>query len=1531
MKNWKRVALAVGVVALFTPIAVFTPETVTAHLIRWFDIRPPAAPPKKASPDQRALVASIQSSVTEARVRDRLLRLSGVGSRVVGYPGHEAAYRYVKEEFERIGLERVAAESYDVTSPVDKGGSLQVVGDSVKVPLHAIWPNLVRTSTLPREGLRLRLIDGGRGAFEDFNGEEVEGSAVLMAFNSWNHWMNASMLGAKAVIFVAPDSTTHTEAEQKFFQVPLNVPRFWVAQAEGEALRRRLASGERVEVELRSRMVWERHPAHNVIGWIPGRDPQLKTQIILFDAYYDAMSVVPALAPGAEQASGIAGLLEMAEYLKAHPPARTVLFLASSAHHLGFRGVCDFLGRHARKEEHFAELMTEPIDIRLWVSLDLSSQTDEMGVWNGSTYYYFQRFFAPFGKKFSELGEEFAPSFGLDKTGSLVDGITPPSGMSWNMFIPGGALKTDSEVALTAGMPTLAFVTINDARFQVDTPFDTVERMNVRNLTRQVQLLTAAWSKALDDPELLPDYRVDLKDNMRALKGRILTFPRRSVVPDRPRVGAVAVLRMTAEKSVKGVRTIFYDMANEKGEFYIPGVAVRWVGVDAYYLDPETGEITYAPDRGQSAKIYKPEFGMDFWITRATRILFPCIATDFYETVDPRYLSKLPQLSVYGEGNVSPQEYGYTLGYGPNEPVGVIFTRPGEKVKLTMSAGSIGIRMVLLNAVGAESEAQARGKGFATLTHGSFARTSFQAAKDMWTLDEARMRDLKAYAIENQRLNALHAQARSHIDLAERALGAREWDEFIKHTRAALGVESRAYPDVKATQNDVIRGIIFFMALVIPCAFFAERLLVTASDIRWQVVWFSAIFAVVWVFLSVVHPAFDLSNPFVILLAFVILALSIFVITLVFSRFNAQMRRLRTEAAVIHDVDVGRVSASLAAFQLGIANMKRRKLRTALTFSTLVLLTFTVLSFTSIKSSLRFHQIARDNPGLYPGFLLRSKFWGALEESSLDYTQASFSDEAVIAPRSWYSSRDKKAIKLKHGEKSANALGIVGLSAQEAEVTQIQSCLYAGRWFEEGERKACVVPREMAALLGLTPEGVGRAQVRLFGDLFTVVGLIDSDRVKSLKDLDGEPLTPADFEATDQNIVIQMSQQERREKAGLEEPDVEIMEFVHLDPANVLIVPYQTLREVRSPLQAVAVRFRDPTAVKARVEDFISRLSVVLFAGIPRQTRDERVERLAGWDLGGAFERAIGNEARRNLVRIDVSIYSSLGQTSLRGMSNLFIPIAIAALIVLNTMMGSVYERFREIGIYSSVGLAPVHIAFLFVAESCVYAVLGTVSGYLLGQGAAKVLLWQGLMEGITLNYSALSAVASSGLVMAVVILSTIYPARKASQMAVPDVTRRWKLPDPDGDRWRFEFPFTVGGREVFGLCVFLVKYFDFHTEGSMGTFYTEGAQLAAFPAEKGEGYTIRTTVWLAPFDLGVSQTVLFRAVPTGDHDIYAMELTLERLSGDASSWKRCNQRFMNVIRKQFLIWRTISAEAKDQYREEGRRMIAQENEQVRG
>ena len=162
-------------------------------------------------------------------------------------------------------------------------------------------------------------------------------------------------------------------------------------------------------------------------------------------------------------------------------------------------------------------------------------------------------------------------------------------------------------------------------------------------------------------------------------------------------------------------------------------------------------------------------------------------------------------------------------------------------------------------------------------------------------------------------------------------------------------------------------------------------------------------------------------------------------------------------------------------------------------------------------------------------------------------------------------------------------------------------------------------------------------------------------------------------------------------------------------------------------------------------------------------------------------------------------------------MTNLFVPILIASLIVLNTMLGAVYERVREIGIYSSVGLAPVHIAFLFLAEACVYAVLGAVIGYLFGQAVATVLVKFGLMGGLTLNYSSMSTVIATIVVMIVVMASTLYPAIKAGRMAVPDIERKWKLPEPDGDLWHFNLPFTVLAEEALGLNIFMKDYFDAH------------------------------------------------------------------------------------------------------------------------
>ena len=1559
-------------------------------------------------------VERLQRLAPVGRLQETIEKFAGFGSRVAGYPGAKQAALHVHQSFTEIGLEGITFHKYDVSIPVEKGGHLEFEsGGEDRVRLFGLWPNLVRTSTLPDGGIDGQFVDVGKGEFSDFDGVDPEGVIALMDFNSGDNWLNAAYLGAAAVIFIEPDSTVYLEGERKFLTMPLDLPRFWVSKQDGEFLRARLATDDSLTVHLEYRMDWERRPAWNIMGSIPGYDPLLRSDTIVLEAYYDAMSVVPALAPGAEQATSITALLELARYFRENPPARTVVFLATSAHHLGLRGVDDFIQRYLRKEDPFIDRMlirrvveaslaqglienegvmyrlgereffgkeglirevaesdtalikavlasaikageggvsdkgrgewaildrefenraemerellddedlrldfyrawvnpkVDSLDVKLFVSLDLSSQTDELGVWNSNSSFYYKRYFAPFGKNFMNYSRRISRDLGYDYRDVLANGISPEGGKSWATFVP-GEISVNSELVLTTGTPALAFVTVNDARFLVDTPLDKPHIVNYENLSRQIRALAGMFHLAFEDPELFPDFKMRLKDTMRTLKARTMVFPRRSIVPDLPRTGGVAVVRNGKKKSYKGVRGEYVEVVDETGAFYTNRIRVNSVQIEGYYMDPATGRITYAPDRGvKGDKAYPMKISMDWRDKEWMVVLFPCEAFNFYDIVDPRYLTKLSQVTVFDETNTSPVEFGFTIGEGPSareEPVGVLFARPGTRVKLGFGAGILGFRSLLLNSQGSETKERALGAGFAIEPGTSFARTSFRSAEDMWNLDEARMRELREFAIENQRLNDLHARAAVELESARKSRDEKRWGDFVKHTRAAFGLESRAYPDVKATQNDVVHGIIFFMALVLPCAYFTERLLITASTIKNQILGFSGIFMVIWVILSVVHPAFQLSNPFVILLAFVIFTLAVLVIGIISSRFNEQMKMLRTEVAVIHDTDVSRSSASITAFLLGISNMKRRKLRTALTFITLLLLTFTVLSFTSIQTSLRFNQIERDNEGLYQGVLIRSKAWTPLEKSVLEYAISNFSDIADIAPRSWYDNKTKAHIKMKHGDHAHNALGVLGLSPTERRVTGLDRALIAGRWFEPGEEKVCILPNDMiaAANLDIDIEQIGDVQIRVFGDRFTVIGIIDSKRLKELKDLDDEIITPADFAVTGGQAVQEMAEEENREKQGLEDAKVVIKPFVHLEPANTLIIPYHTLRNIGSgnPLQSVGVRFHEGVDERQQIEEFLSRLSVTLFAGIMEEG-DEYVK---------------------------VSIYSSLGMTSLSGMANLFVPILIASLIVLNTMMGSVYERFREIAVYSSVGLAPQHISWLFMAESCVYSVLGVVAGYLTGQIISNVLLRFELLTGFTLNYSSLSAVMACMLVMAVVMLSTVYPARKASQMAVPDVTRRWRLPPPDGDEWNFEFPFTVSGHDVMGVCAFLIGYFDSYSEESIGTFYTDGARLERFTSDTGQGYAIHMNIWLAPFDLGVSQHVIIRAVPEAEVNIYAISLQIRRLSGEDASWRRVNQRFMNVIRKQFLIWRTVDADAKESYKNEAEGLLAGARDEV--
>jgi hypothetical protein len=58
---------------------------------------------------------------------------------------------------------------------------------------------------------------------------------------------------------------------------------------------------------------------------------------------------------------------------------------------------------------------------------------------------------------------------------------------------------------------------------------------------------------------------------------------------------------------------------------------------------------------------------------------------------------------------------------------------------------------------------------------------------------------------------------------------------------------------------------------------------------------------------------------------------------------------------------------------------------------------------------------------------------------------------------------------------------------------------------------------------------------------------------------------------------------------------------------------------------------------------------------------------------------------------------------------------------------------------------------------------------------------------------------------------------------------------------------------------------------------------------------------------------------PLGQFNFYTIDLDILRTSGESTDWKRLNRRFLDGIRKQFLVWRTVSIAIKQDYEVQGK------------
>jgi putative ABC transport system permease protein len=116
--------------------------------------------------------------------------------------------------------------------------------------------------------------------------------------------------------------------------------------------------------------------------------------------------------------------------------------------------------------------------------------------------------------------------------------------------------------------------------------------------------------------------------------------------------------------------------------------------------------------------------------------------------------------------------------------------------------------------------------------------------------------------------------------------------------------------------------------------------------------------------------------------------------------------------------------------------------------------------------------------------------------------------------------------------------------------------------------------------------------------------------------------------------------------------------------------------------------------------------------------------------------------------------------------------IFIGSLLVFVTMMGSVNERTREIGIFRAIGFRRGHVMQIILLEAMVVGLVGGILGYLGGNvialGAMPLVLKNGSFAGFNYNLGGMAILLS----IALSLVASLYPAQKASKLDPSEALR---------------------------------------------------------------------------------------------------------------------------------------------------------------
>jgi len=1458
-----------------------------------------------ASVGLSSYISGAVASVNVTQIRQYASALSSFGTRVTGYAGNIQAAKYIEGVLKEDGI-TVVNQSFTSAEPIDTGSWVYLPSTGENLTVYALWPNGPVPGYTPGY-VNAPLVYVGNGSLAEMDGKKINGSIVVEDFNSGSNWIYAAELGAKAIVFLAPNETTSLESRVKANPNPIYMPRVYANGEAASALLKASLSGQ--TAYLHDGMKWENATSYNIIGIINGtQDPN---DIVIASAHYDSWSVVPSVAPGGQDALGISTLLDLARYFAQHRPYRTLWIVAYSGYWEGLVGPYAFVHQFVYSESNLAGTT------RIWMDIDLdlssgSSSLDGLyyGMFNGFSlgsyaetkyYAYFQPEVSSF---FSEAGINTTLSTGLPALTLYASGDQDWGTQPTYYMLDTEPFSQTNELGLTLR-------TSFDLRTTWLTPLNDLPETNWANLGVEARTAAVVISGFADEPDLGISWSSVAPTYMASTPGGYVGFITVDVrtVQFSPNVSWYVPVPGSLVQVPRGASgnpdwwefgSQWY-ITNANGSLDYYGAVPYWGwSFLAWKINSSTGQLDYAVNNGIYGTAHGISGGLNtgipIVISQPSYISIPMFQAEpitIFNVLDPRTMSpaaiydpRNTYMSFFGEPAVL-SVYKFTtratpmfwyIDYIPATEQATVFVQKGENVAITYDPYplQVGPLIILDNA----SASHPRGSGFTVNGPLSVQDTFYVEAKDMYLLVQERYANLKAHYATSPGLVLLMDKAGQYLRYAQNNLSAMNYSAAYNDSMVSLAYSSQAYATQLMPMYGQISGsMVFFSFLVIPFGYFFEEYALHLKGV-WRVIgMFAVIIVFVYIF-SIINPALSvISNSTLTLLGVGLLIFALFVAWVFYGETTEIVRESARERLGLHEVTGSTMAASTHAAMTAVENMRRRPLLSALTLLTVVIFAAGNVALTSTSSSL----------GIAPGSVPTSvppqeaifvKWYRGmppeiLGNQLLNYLAGIGGNNFYYWPEYLYYPTLLYRIGVYEHQivtpvqrtgtnvTSLQMLVFMGVSSGEAQQ-------YFGRFIEAGNTSmgsdGVIIPDTLAQALGV---GVGQNVTFLGVGTFKVVGIFNSSAVGARPEstYDGMPSLPV---APVYNSQVNQGYTPSYVSTSMPEPVL---------GSQFVVIPWQSARALGGFLTSVEM--------------------------VPKyqMTRDQLMQYASAMRFPITPSVYVGYSGKSVGLSV-VSTYSFLG------LSVTIILLLIAALAILNAMYENVLIRRREIYTYASLGLSPSGATVMFITEAAVYALIGAVIGFLLGFFLDFIFMTAHVLPpSFTFNFTSWSLILSLLLILVATLGGSIYPSRISSRLITPSLTRRWRPSTrAKGREWSIELPMRLKLKEeALGVLRYLQEYYA-------GIGYEKPSfRVERMPQLDEQNNKLSLRVRLPPYEMGIVQDVDLQFVQGATME-YVLYAAMKLVTGDPGLWQSHGLGFLEDLRAQVILWRALKPEERNRY-----------------